>query len=145
MLLTNSYLQGLTDAMPSIEDFREFMAPALRGEGGRVVNLHLDSGEPGALPSTETGWLSLVLVLAACFGLEKVISPVLDEWIDAIPDCKLKYAVETGVGLVCFQPVFKAGELIRPRLRLDGCVPVLPTREVHRVDPGSAAGIFRQD
>ena len=39
----------------------------------------------------------------------------------------------------------QAGELIRPRLRLDGRVAVLPTREVHRVDPGSAAGIFRQD
>ena len=74
MLLTNSYLQGLTDAMPSIEDFREFMAPALRGEGGRVVNLHLDSGEPGALPSTETGWLSLVLHLAGV-PLARVVAP----------------------------------------------------------------------
>jgi hypothetical protein len=39
----------------------------------------------------------------------------------------------------------QAGELIRPRLRLDGGVAVLPTREVHRVDPGPAAGVFRQD
>ncbi len=64
MLLAHAYLRGVADVLPSVDDFRAFMAPALAGEGARTLDVDLDGAVPGSLPEPGTGWLRLVLRLA---------------------------------------------------------------------------------
>jgi hypothetical protein len=64
MLLAHSYLLGLADAMPSLDELRAFIAPVSRGEGAEAVRVELDqTGEVG-LPTGHAGWLTLALFWA---------------------------------------------------------------------------------
>jgi len=74
MVLAHAYLLGMTEAMPSLDDFRTFMAPVLEGAGAQTVDIELDSAGSLDLPPGEPGWLTLSLSVAGT-QVASVVAP----------------------------------------------------------------------